>query len=150
MSPSIPLGCTRLNRSLRSCPDRFDEFPVHARRQMSRACWASGRGPFRFDQMSVHPLIPAFADITHNTLHDDRINVCCRSSPSAGRPSTQHGGLSGAFFLFHQYCALSFSLSLVCSRIYESKYRTRGHCYSFGRNMNTSWCAFNGCASPTD
>jgi short subunit dehydrogenase-like uncharacterized protein len=53
---------------LRSCPDRFDEFPVHARRQMSRACWASGRGPFRFDQMSVHPLIPAFADITHNTV----------------------------------------------------------------------------------
>jgi hypothetical protein len=37
------------------------------------------------DQMSVHPLIPTFADITHNTVHDDRINVRCRSSPSVGQ-----------------------------------------------------------------
>jgi hypothetical protein len=55
---------------LRSRPDRFDEFPVYPRRQMSRVCWASGRGPFRFDQMSVHSPEPAFADITHNTIHD--------------------------------------------------------------------------------
>jgi hypothetical protein len=130
---------------LRVCPDRFDEFPVHARRQMSRACWASGRRPFRFDQMSVHPPVPAFADITHNTIHDDRINVRCRSLSTAGRPSA----LNGAFFFFH--CAPSFSLGLVCSKIYESKYRTRGHCYSFGRDMNTSHgvlATFKGCASP--
>jgi hypothetical protein len=96
---------------LRSCPDRFDEFPVHPWIQMSRVGWAPSRGSFRFDQMSVHPPVPAFADITHNTIHDDRINVCCRSLSSAGRPSA----LNGAFFLFH--CALSFSLGLDCSRI---------------------------------
>ena len=72
---------------LRSCPDRFDELPVHPRTQMSRACWASGRGPFRFDQMIVHPPVPALADITHNPVHDDRVNICRRSLSSAGRPS---------------------------------------------------------------
>ena len=67
----------------------------------------------------------------------------------AGRPPA----LNGAFFLFHHYCALSFSLGLAGSRIYESKYRTRGQCYSFGRDMNTSHgvlATFKGWASPTD
>jgi hypothetical protein len=60
---------------MRPCPERFDEFPVDPRIKMSRFCWASSRGPFRFDQMSVHPPVPAFADIAHDIIHDDCINV---------------------------------------------------------------------------
>jgi hypothetical protein len=69
-SVSVPIGQA-------GCDDGLDDLrpSVHPRRQMSRVCWASSRGPFRFDQMSVHPPVPAFADITHNIIHDDRINV---------------------------------------------------------------------------
>src|SRR3984957_8057161 len=73
--PIAQAGCDDGLCDLRPCPDRFDEFPVHPRRQMSRICWASSRGSFCFDQMSVHPSIPALADITHNAVHNDRINV---------------------------------------------------------------------------
>jgi hypothetical protein len=72
---------------LRPRPNRFDEFPVHPRRQVSRICRASGRGSFRLDQMSVHPSVPALADITHNAIHDDRINVTAGRSPSRDSPS---------------------------------------------------------------
>jgi hypothetical protein len=42
-------GCNDGLDDLRPCPVRFDEFPVHPRMQMSRVCWASSRGSFRFD-----------------------------------------------------------------------------------------------------
>jgi hypothetical protein len=80
-------GCDDGLDDLRPCPDRFDEFPVHPRIQMSRVCWASSRGPFRFDQMSVHPPVAAFADITHNTIHDDGINVTADRCLPPDRPS---------------------------------------------------------------
>jgi hypothetical protein len=85
--PIAQAGCDDGLCDLRPCPDRFDEFPVHPRRQMSRICWASSRGSFRFDQMSVHPSVPALADITHNAIHDDRINVTAGRSLTPDSPS---------------------------------------------------------------
>jgi hypothetical protein len=61
-------------------------------------------------------------DITHNTIHDDRIIVCCRSSPYAARPCA----LSGAFPFSIVIALSSFWPGLVGSRIFESEYRTRG------------------------
>jgi hypothetical protein len=45
--PVAHAGCDDGLCDLRPSPDRFDEFPVHPRRQMSRICWASSRGSFR-------------------------------------------------------------------------------------------------------
>jgi hypothetical protein len=89
--PIAQAGCDDGLCDLRPCPDRFDEFPVHPRRQMSRICWASSRGSFRFDQMSVHPSVPALADITHNAIHDDRINVTAGRSLTLDSPSRRAG-----------------------------------------------------------
>ena len=104
---------------------------------MSRFCWASSRGPFCLDQMSVHPPVAAFSDIAHNTVHDDCINVAAdRCLPPDGT-SPQ----SGAFFLSGSSIPtpnLSFSLGLGWFKIYESEYRTRDHCYSCGWGMKKS------------
>jgi hypothetical protein len=123
-------GCDDGLDDLRPCPDRFDEFPVHSGIQMSRFCWASSRGPSRFDQMSVYPPVPAFADIAHDTNHDDCINVAAdRRLLLDGAP--RRGG-SFSFFIIITTSNLSFSPGLIDSRIYESEYRIRGHCYSCG------------------
>jgi hypothetical protein len=138
-SVSGPIGQAGCDDGLddpRPCPDRFDEFPVHPRIQMSRICWASSRGPFRFDQMSVHPPVPAFADIAHDTIHDDCINVAADScllrdgAPRRVEPFS--------FFIIIATPNLSFSMGLIDSRIYESEYRTCGHFYSCGWGLSTS------------
>jgi hypothetical protein len=96
---------------------------------MRRSCWASSRGPFGFDQMSVHPPVPAFADIAHNAIHDDCINVAAdRRLPPDGTSC----GLEHFSFFTIATPNLSFSLGLVGSGIYESEYGTRGHCCSRG------------------
>jgi hypothetical protein len=63
---------------------------------MSRICWASSRGSFRFDQMSVHPSVPALADITHNAIHDDRINVTAGRCLTPDSPSRRAGIADGS------------------------------------------------------
>jgi hypothetical protein len=129
-------GCDDGLDDLRPCPDRFDEFPVHPRIQMSRFCRASSRGPFRFDQMSVHPPVPAFADIAHDTIHDDCINVAadhCLLPDGAPRKVEPF-----FFFIIIATPNLSLSPGLIDSRIYEIEYSTRRHCYSWGWRMNTS------------
>jgi hypothetical protein len=102
---------------LRPCPNCFDKFPVPSRRQVSRICGASSGGPSRFDQMSVHPPVPAFADIVHNAIDDDCIDVAtghCRDYPLRGAEPFP-------FFIIIVMPNLSASQSLFGSRIYESE-----------------------------
>jgi hypothetical protein len=87
--------------------------------------------------MSVHPPVPAFADIAHNTIHDDCINVAAdRCLPRDGPPRRVEP--FSFFIIIIATPNLNFSQSLVDPRIYESEYRTCGHCYFCGWGTNTS------------
>jgi hypothetical protein len=64
--------------------------------------------------MSVHPPVPAFADIAHDTIHDDCINVAAdRRLLPDGAPRRVE---PFSFFIIITTPNLSFSLGLIDSR----------------------------------